>query len=370
MSNIDNLFIGIVVLAFIVTFFVTRLAIKFALGHSMFDEPDERKIHHGNIPRIGGTVFVPVALLFTILAGCINLVTLTRPVAGHTLFSIALQLIAVLLLFGVGCIDDVKGLRYRVKFLAQFAVGVLFCASGLYVDNMHGILGIYELPKFCGWAITVFAVIYCTNAINFIDGVDGQSSLLTIVSLCYYYVMLSGLGGELQIVFAPMCVLLAVCLLAFVRYNYFGSEKKGQKTFMGDAGSLTLGTVMVMMGLYVNSFDMSSSHGGDATFIKAFAPLFLPCLDVVRVVLHRVRFGLSPFAADKNHIHHKLLACGIAPRKVSLIVVAIHIAVIVASVILVDIVDANLVILILLVVWTLSNMWITKKMKENNKNKA
>ncbi len=370
--NDSYVIIALAGISFLTTWFGLKYAIKFALNKSLIDEPDERKIHNGSIPRIGGTVFVPVAMLSALIV-VVMTVFGAVPDGGTAmlmLIQFVLQMLAVMLLWVVGCVDDLRGLRYRVKFLAQFIVGAMFCASGLYIKDMHGILGIHELPDFCGWAITIFAVIYCTNAMNFIDGVDGQSSLIGLFAFLYYLAMCVAVDLRLEVLYAPVCMMLAVCLIPFLRFNVFGNAERGAKTFMGDAGSLTLGCVMVMVGIAINQIPLSSSHGGDVSFIKAFAPLFLPCLDVVRVVIHRMRNGCNPFAADKNHIHHKLLACGMSPRRVSITVSLLDAAIIVLSVVLVDYINANLVILVLLGLWTLLNMWITRQMKENNKNKA
>lgn len=366
MSVTDIILVTSLLFAFVATCVIMPWAIKFALAHSLLDQPDERKIHKVSIPRIGGVVFVPIAIIFSSVA--IAAMGIYNPVLiyNYSLVDLLLQLVACIFLFVTGTIDDIVGLRYRVKFLVQFIAGSLLCASGLYISNLHGILGIYEIPQFVGWAITLFAVIYCTNALNLIDGVDGQASLIAVTAFAYYFLYMS---KHLDMLYTPLCLIFIVALIAFLIFNVFGSAHKGTKTFMGDAGSLSLGFVIVMLGIVCCNYISVSPDGYDGAFIKAFAPFFVPCMDVVRVVTHRLRTGHNPFEADRNHIHHKFLSCGLSPRMVTCVVVTINAIIIALSVVLAQNMNSNLVIIIILGLWTLMNVGITRYI-EKNKNKA
>jgi len=366
MSITDIILVTSLLFAFIATCVIMPWAIKFALAHSLLDQPDERKIHKGNIPRIGGVVFVPIAIIFSAIS--IAAIGIYNPVlfGNYSLVDLLMQLLACIFLFVTGTIDDIVGLRYRVKFLVQFIAGSLLCASGLYISNMHGILGIYEIPAFVGWTITLFAVIYCTNALNLIDGVDGQASLIAMTAFAYYFLYMN---KHLDMLYTPLCLIFIVALVAFLIFNVFGSARRGTKTFMGDAGSLSLGFVIVMLGIVCCNYISVSPDGYDGAFIKAFAPFFLPCMDVVRVVTHRVRTGHNPFEADRSHIHHKFLDCGLTPRKVTITVVSINAIIIVLSVILAQNMNSNLVILIILGLFALLDAGVTRYI-EKNKNKA
>ncbi len=345
-------------------------AIKFALEHSFLDQPDDRKIHKGNIPRIGGVVFVPIAVIFSAVA--IGALGVFNPVlvGNYTMLDLLLQLLAVTILFIAGTIDDIVGLRYRIKFAIQTISGALLCASGLYISNLHGIAGVHEIPAFVGWAITIFAVIYCTNALNLIDGVDGQASLIAITAFAYYYLYMD---RHLDLLYTPLCLIFIVTLVAFFMFNVFGSASKGTKTFMGDAGSLSLGFVIVMLGIVCSNYLSVSPQGHDGAFIRAFAPMFLPCMDVIRVVARRVRTGQNPFVADRNHIHHKLMSGGLKNWQVTATVVTMNAAVIAMSVLLTRYMNCNLVILTVFGLWTVLNVGIThvivkSKKKNNEKN--
>ncbi len=371
MSALNNLTVILIItlFAFIATSVAMPWAIKCALSHSMVDLPNDRKVHHGKIPRIGGMIFVPIALICSAIA--ILLLYNTQLPGACSTTRLALQLLAVALIFAAGTIDDIMGLRYRVKFVVQALAGALLCASGLYISNLHGILGIYEIPAFVGWAITIFAVIYCTNAMNFIDGLDGQASLIAMTAFAYYFIYMNRHGDSL---YTLLCPVFLGALVAFFIFNVFGSAKRGTKTFMGDAGSQTLGLLIVMLGIACCNYNSISPEGLDGAFIRAFAPLFLPCMDVVRVTARRVRTGSNPFAADRNHFHHKLLDAGLTTGQVTATIATMNAVVIVLSVLLARYINCNLVIIIVLGIWTLLNVGIThdilKKQKKLHNEKS
>ncbi|MCF0180665.1 MAG: undecaprenyl/decaprenyl-phosphate alpha-N-acetylglucosaminyl 1-phosphate transferase [Muribaculaceae bacterium] len=353
--EIKTIYIILATIALVATWAIMPYAIRYAIYKSLYDTPDDRRVHEGLIPRIGGAVFVPVAVLATILTLlAIGLVDPSR-FENRAILDIVLQLMAVMLLFVVGFIDDVWELRYRVKFLVQFIAGILLCASGIYITNLHGLLGIHEIPAFWGWTITVFAVIYCTNAMNFIDGVDGQAAMLAVTSFFYFLLVM---GRSMPLPYAVLSMMLTVTLIAFLRFNLLGNPDKQRKTFMGDAGSLTLGVVMVMIAVSLNESNIPGTKP-DSMFIKGFAPLLLPCLDVVRVVAHRVRNGNNPFEADKNHIHHKLMQCGLSTRVIFLPVAILNAAIITVSYLLSEFIDANAVILILTISYLVLDVCLT-----------
>lgn len=358
----NDLYLISFVTAFVLTVVAMPFVIRLALGRGIYDHPDERKIHDDIVPRIGGIVFMGAVSVSTVVVWCLASI-LGTDIPCVSLGSILLQLLAVLIIFVVGMIDDLKGLKYRDKFIAQFVAGLLLCSSGLYITNFHGILSLEAIPAVVGWIVTIFAVIYCTNAINFIDGVDGQASAIALTAMCYYAWLLHGV----QPFYSIVCVAVAGALIAFLRFNIWGSAARRTKTFMGDTGSLFLGLGMTFMGIVsLNSTVPSTQH--DSTFVIAFAPLFMPCLDVVRVVIHRVSTGHSPFAPDMNHIHHKLLALGMSQHAVSFTVVMLNAVVIAMSYFLAQWLDVNAVILLLLLLWTILNVVITRKLKKKNNN--
>lgn len=155
----------------------------------LFDIPDERKVHHGVIPRLGGVSFFP-AVIFTLAL----MIGLSR-IYGEDVFPsivslndtavLSFGLSSLLLLYLTGITDDLIGVRYYQKFIVQIFCAVLLVSSGLWINNLYGIFGIYELPASVGIPFTVFTIVFITNAINLIDGIDGLASGLSGIALLF-----------------------------------------------------------------------------------------------------------------------------------------------------------------------------------------
>ena len=229
--------------------------------------------------------------------------------------------------------------------------------------------GIGEIPVWIGMPFTVLLVVFITNAINLIDGIDGLASGLSMVALVIFGVIF--MHYELWN-FAILAFICVGVIIPFFAYNVFGNADKGRKIFMGDTGSLTLGYIIsffvIKYCMYVPGEDMQA-YG--APVVVAFSVLLVPCLDVVRVVLKRARTGKALFMPDKNHIHHKFLDMGFTPRR-ALITIQIMSACFCAfSFIAVKHIDNTLVFVIDIVVWTLLNMWFNRVInKRKNANKS
>ena len=164
---------------------------------------------------------------------------------------------------------------------------------------------------------TVLIVVYVTNAINLIDGIDGLASGLCAISL----VALAGLHIWLGLYsYALLCISALGVIMPFWYYNVFGNEMRGRKLFLGDSGSLSLGYIISFLMIHLSTVDVHPRAVSDYNMVLAFTTMLVPLLDVVRVVGHRLRNKKNPFLPDKNHIHHKLLRCGL---KVSMVMVSI-----------------------------------------------
>ena len=158
----------------------------------LFDVPDERKVHKRPIPRLGGVTFFPVIVFtFAVVTGIrvlmheIEYEVFTYKVACEFLFLIA----GLTLLYIIGIGDDLVGVRYRKKFLVQIISASLFPIVGLYINNFYGVFGIGEIPAWIGMPLTVLLVVFITNAINLIDGIDGLASGLSMVALVIFGVI-------------------------------------------------------------------------------------------------------------------------------------------------------------------------------------
>lgn len=281
-----------------------------AFKRRLFDEIDERKIHKGIVPRLGGIAFLPAFIFsFCIDFGC----NIRLGVPGFSSFfnesltPVFFLLCALMLTYLVGIADDLIGVRYRAKFLFQIISGVLIILSGCWIKDFFGFCGISEIPTLAGWIVSVFLVIYVVNAINLIDGIDGLASGLSAIALAFYsYVFF--MAGEYT--YALLAGATLGTLIPFFYFNVFGSSERHTKIFMGDTGSMTIGVMLAFLSIEVFNIPTDSVPFGDNLFVVAIAPIIVPCFDVMRVFTHRLRNGNNPFLPDKCHIHHKLLALG------------------------------------------------------------
>ena len=298
-----------------------------AFRKNLFDVPDARKIHTSAVPRLGGIAFNLVTIFSVFFVFGINILG-SNGIFMEQISTDALQFCfgfcALMLIYIVGIADDLIGVRYKAKFVVQTLAALFIVVSGLYINNFHGLFGLHEVNPFFGGFITVIAIVFITNAINLIDGVDGLASGLCIVAFAYYGVMFFCLG---MFVYSLIAFAVLGTVIQFYYYNVFGKAEKQKKIFMGDTGSLTLGIFLCFLSLKLNQVPDSHSFVSNA-FVMAFAPLIVPCFDVIRVYIHRLRKHRSPFLPDKNHIHHKIMRCGVSQRvtMVSIIVFAVFIA--------------------------------------------
>ena len=274
----------------------------------LFDMPDARKVHTAPVPRLGGLAFLPVILVtvFLIMGIYLFVTDFQNTPSLVRFFQMLMFLFAgMTLLYLVGEADDLVGVGYRYKFLVQTVAAALIVLSGNWLGSFAGLFGIENVPAWIGMPVTILAIIFITNAINLIDGIDGLASGLSIISLLTLTVLLLMNSSFSYTLFA---VATLGIVLVFWFYNVFGNAMKGHKLFMGDTGSLTLGYILSFLTIHLSQ-DISGEHG-KWQMIVAFSSLLVPMFDVVRVSLHRIRKGRSPFLPDKNHIHHKLIRAG------------------------------------------------------------
>lgn len=291
--------------AFGLAFALTPVFRNLFRGLGWLDQPDQdRKLHLHPIPRIGG---IPILVSY-----CASFALLfVLPLAGGEMVERVLPLVwkfmpAALAVFATGLIDDLVGLRPWQKLVGQLVGAGLACWAGLSIGSIAG----HPVSPWLGVPLTVLWLTACTNAFNLIDGVDG---LAAGVGLFATLTTLTGalLQGHLGLAFATAP--LAGALLGFLRFNFNPAS-----IFLGDCGSLTIGFLLGCYGIIWS--DMST------TFIGMTAPLMalsIPLLDTLLSVLRRVLRRQPVFAADRAHIHHKLLDRGLSPRRVVLVLYAI-----------------------------------------------
>ena len=366
--------ISVFLVSCILTGIVIPQILLIAFRKKLFDEPDERKIHKGAVPRLGGLAFMP-SIVFSIcfVSGTILLAGESAPMspaaqvsqmlAGRLTEGLAIPLYfsmcALMVMYLVGIADDLIGVKYRAKFVAQILVGLMLAAADVRVVSLNGMLGLYELPAVVSWALTVFLVVFITNAINLIDGIDGLASGLSAIAMIFYgmFFMTAGRWIYCMISFAALGT-----LVPFFYYNVFGNPARGKKIFMGDTGSLTIGLVLSLLAIELSRIPNGGVFAADVLVI-AFAPLAIPCLDVIRVFVHRVIRGNSPFLPDRVHIHHKLLALGFPQRPAMITILAASAGMIGLNLLISPAVSVFMIVVIDLALWVVANYLLTKAIR-------
>lgn len=354
--NFLFVFFTFVISACIAQMIIPRILL-ISMRKKLFDIPDARKVHTRAIPRLGGVSFFPTMLFSYAIVFAVRLLAgerLSWAYAFHLLPEMLLYVCGMTVLYLTGIADDLVGVRYRQKFVLQIFCACLFPLSGLWINDLYGLLGIHQLPAWIGMPFTVFVVVFITNAVNLIDGIDGLASGLSSVAL----LMFTGLFIEKGMwSYAMLASATFGVLVPFFYYNVFGSAERARKIFMGDTGSLTLGYTLCFLAVKYSQANPAAKPYTDDAFFIAFTPLIIPAFDVVRVVMFRLRNGRNPFEPDKNHIHHKLLAIGLTPRRamVSLLLMACAFSLI--NILLVSYVNSTVLLVSDIVVWTALHLW-------------
>jgi len=324
LSNISQISFTQIILPFLValtsTLVILPYVIKVARDKKLFDIPNERKIHTALIPRFGG---------FAIFFGLIVSVLMFMDSFGS--FSFFYLFTAIIILFSIGIIDDVKGMRAMDKFYVQILAAFIVAYGGFRLESLYGLFGIYELPIGVQYILTTLIIVGVTNAYNLIDGIDGLAGgigLINFVVLGMIFLHLNNLS------FAIISFVFAGSILGFLTFNF-----QPAKIFMGDAGSLIVGFSMISIGIYAINNNEIVSNMRYVTNINIIigSIVFLPVIDTLRVFFLRLIHKKSPFTPDKNHIHHILLNQGLNHRNSSLMLYAANILIIIMGFILKDI---------------------------------
>ena len=324
----------------------------------LFDLPDPRKVHTCPVPRLGGISFLPaIVITFALIMGfrILHGIPVENLPLSRTLYEFLFYIVGAMLLYLTGVQDDLIGVGYRRKFLIQILAALLLVGCGDWIRSLGGLFGIYDLPAWLGIPLTVFLVVYITNAINLIDGIDGLASGLCCISLTMLTYMHIYVG---QYVYAFLALATLGILIPFWCYNVFGNAQKGHKLFMGDTGSLTLGYILSFLVIHLSFVHFDEVEHTNPSLAIALSTLIVPLFDVVRVVLHRVRNGKSPFLPDKNHSHHKLLRTGMRVRWVMVTILAISLFFIGLTFVLLPYCNVTYILIIDVVLWIALHLYL------------
>tara|TARA_B100000579_G_scaffold428682_1_gene439259 strand:+ start:1644 stop:2585 length:942 start_codon:yes stop_codon:yes gene_type:complete len=275
-------------IAFVISIIIINVSQRAFLSNKVVDEINHRSSHTTTATRTGG---------LSIAATIISL-TFYFYLFGSDIYNFSL-LIPLLILLSIGLYDDVYNVDFKLKFIFQIIAAKLIVDSGLIVDNFHGLFGLFEINRLIAHMITIVIIVAIINSINFIDGIDGLA--ITIVAL---FIMLFEAFSSTN---TPYIYLSTITVLAIVPLYYYNYRKKN-KVFLGDSGSLFLGGLVSIYVLHILSNDYIIQDKFDINkIIFVFSILPYPIIDFTRIFFKRIINRRSPFLADKNHIHHKLL---------------------------------------------------------------
>lgn len=267
--------------------------IKIAHKKKLMAIPCGRSSHKNAVPTLGGiSIFISVTLI-TVLYSIVNNNVELMPL-----------ILALKILFFLGVNDDLMTISAKTKFIGQILVSALVIyITDLRIETWNGIFGVYELNNVFSFFITLFVFILVINAYNLIDGIDGLAGAIGVTvsaffSFFFYYNNAIGL--------AVVSVSLLGALLVFIKFNL--STKN--KIFMGDTGSMIVGFLLVFLSVKFlkTNYAIDANYKFNNPEIIVVALLFYPLIDTFRIFfVRKLIYKTSPFIADKNHIHHRIL---------------------------------------------------------------
>ena len=292
--NQDTIYIAAVFLvSFATAWWIFKYILRIAVDKNITDNADARKLQKEPVPVLGGVAVAFGILAATVISGKFCDMSQVYP----------LICIMMIMLY-IGVMDDILGLSPRLRLLSEILVVLaLIYTTGFAVDDFHGLWGIGRLPQGLAVCLTVFASVGIINAINMIDGVNGLCSGYCIFACAVFGVFFASFGGTAGAFFAAACI---GALIPFLCHNIFGLKSK---MFIGDGGTLLMGTVMTYFVIDCLHGDMAAETARNENLgLVPFtlSVLTVPVFDTLRVMTVRMQHGRSPFASDRSHLHHLL----------------------------------------------------------------
>lgn len=289
-------FIPLVLTSFVCAFTSLKIMEPLAHGFGLVDKPCSRKNHSGHIPLIGGlSIYVAVLICSSIwLADSKNL---------------QLYLIASTLTVFIGMVDDKYDLSVRVRIFGQVIIAsIIVNGANISISQLGDLFGWGSIDLgVLGILFTYLSIMVLMNAFNMIDGLDGLLGLLSINTFGSIAVLFLA-SGQLEYLAFPLIVLVAV--LPYLAFNMRLLKTKANKVYMGDAGSMFIGLTIIVL--------LSIGTQGESASFKPVVALWLvavPLMDMLAIIIRRIKKGNSPFKPDRDHLHHILLKYGMSQKQ-------------------------------------------------------
>ena len=310
-------YLGLLIATIFLSRFIFRKYIQFAKSYNLIKAVNSRAAHKGTVFTGGGVVYAAVIMVSALILDNLDFVE----------FSNFSPIVATAILVSIlGFFDDFIEISAFNKYIVlSFLIFMLLYANSTLpiIQNLNGFLGIYEIGYIPGLLFTAFVYLSIMNAINLTDGIDGY---LAIFSIFFFLSFLFTNTINQFYTLASVSVIIIGCSIIFLRYNFH----KGKKLFVGDAGSLFIGFwIATYLITYITSapnsilIDVFSININNIPVI-AISMISIPVLDTLRVMLVRILNKKSPFAADRNHLHHILLDSGMTHLRTSLFLTFIN----------------------------------------------
>ena len=286
---------------------VFPVIIQLSYKRKFFKASNARTVHGKYVSTLGGIgIFLGLLMGFSAASFILQDLALMTQLYG--------LVFPLMIVFILGVWDDLQNLKAFEKLLMQgLAALILLWLHPIVVTNLGGFMGITDLPYWLGFFLSFMAVLTLINAVNLLDGIDGFAGLYVLLLSVFMMVT----GYLMQVMHLQIIGLATVGVLSpFLYYNMFHRRK----LFMGDSGSLVLG---LLTAFYVLSFINTVRHQQDVfhhPLIWSYALAALPLIDLLRVIILRLRAGRPIFSADKNHIHHAYLNMGLTHNQTTFIV--------------------------------------------------
>lgn len=298
------------IVSLLIVSLIHPIIVKLALTKGLVDNPNTRKLQKTPVPVMGG-----LAVYFGIIVG-IGIVSMRFNSYG--LFTCA---VALTVMMYVGSLDDLMGLSPVARLIIELlTIAFIVNMDLININDLHGLFGINKLPVYLSLPLCAVACLGIINSINMIDGVDGLSSGLCIMATVVFGLVFSmSSDGK----FAVMAFLTAGALAPFFMHNMFG---KKSKMFIGDSGTLMLGILLSIFCMRVidNTSLVAYHHPNLGIIALCLSVLSVPVFDTLRVMTGRIAKGVSPFHADKSHLHHLFIEIGFSHFGTTLMILSLN----------------------------------------------
>jgi UDP-GlcNAc:undecaprenyl-phosphate/decaprenyl-phosphate GlcNAc-1-phosphate transferase len=301
----------LVIMGFITAFFIVFIStpslIKVAKLKHLVDEPGEaRKLHKRSIPTLGGIIIFAATIFSFSLWFPTESKSIVKDISDYKHI-----ISSLLILFFIGVKDDIIGTAPMKKLIGHIVVSfILVMMADIRIEQMHGIFGVSSMPYWASIMLSVFVYIVIVNGFNLIDGVDGLATGIGIIASLSFGVWFYLVNDTAM---ALLSFVLGGALCGFMIFNFSPA-----RIFMGDSGSLIIGAIISILAIRMIESSLSSGSLYLSEISKpvlAMSILAYPLTDTIRVFTQRAAKGQSPFKADRNHTHHKLLDLGLSHRK-------------------------------------------------------